>query len=46
MTINIDYRKLYIIGETAYNHEGDINYLHKMIDDIAELELNAVKVRL
>jgi len=33
----------YIIGETAYNHEGDINYLCKMIDDIAELKLNAIK---
>ena len=33
----------YIIGETAYNHEGDINYLFKMIDDIAELKLNAIK---
>ena len=33
----------YIIGETAYNHEGDINYLYKMIDDIAELKLNAIK---
>jgi sialic acid synthase SpsE len=36
----------YIIGETAYNHEGDINYLYKMVDDIAELELNAVKFHL
>ena len=33
----------YIIGETAYNHEGDIKYLYKMIDDIAELKLNAIK---
>ena len=33
----------YIIGETAYNHEGDINYLYRMIDDIAELKLNAIK---
>ena len=33
----------YIIGETAYNHEGDINYLYKMIDDIAEIKLNAIK---
>ena len=36
----------YIIGETAYNHEGDINYLYRMIDDIAELQLNAVKFHL
>lgn len=33
----------YIIGEIAYNHEGDIKYLYKMIDDIAELKLNAIK---
>ncbi|MBA7582436.1 N,N'-diacetyllegionaminic acid synthase [subsurface metagenome] len=33
----------YIIGETAYNHEGDIKYLYKMIDDIAKLKLNAIK---
>jgi sialic acid synthase SpsE len=47
MTINTDnFKEPYIIGETAYNHEGDINYLHKMIDDIAELELNAVKFHL
>ncbi|MCD4819043.1 MAG: N-acetylneuraminate synthase family protein [Candidatus Cloacimonetes bacterium] len=38
--------KPYIIGETAYNHEGDIRYLYKMIDDIAELKLNAVKYHL
>jgi len=35
--------KPYIIGETAYNHEGDIKYLYKMIDDIAELKLHAIK---
>jgi len=35
--------KPYIIGEVAYNHEGDIKYLYKMIDDIAELKLNAIK---
>ena len=33
----------YIIGETAYNHEGDIDYLYRMIDDICHLQLNAVK---
>ena len=33
----------YIIGETAYNHGGDIKYLYKMIDDIAKLKLNAIK---
>lgn len=36
----------YIIAETAYNHEGDINYLYRMIDDIAELEVNAIKFHL
>ena len=38
--------KPYIIGETAYNHEGDIKYLYRMIDDIAELKLNSVKFHL
>jgi len=47
MTINTDnFKEPYIIGETAYNHEGDIKYLYKMIDDIAELKLNAVKFHL
>ncbi len=36
----------YIIAETAYNHEGDINYLYRMIDDIAELQVNAIKFHL
>jgi len=38
--------KPYIIGETAHNHEGDINYLLKMVAEIAEIELNAVKFHL
>jgi len=47
MGINTDnYKEPYIIGETAYNHEGDLKYLYNMIDDIAELELNAVKFHL
>ena len=46
MGINIDFRKPYIVGETAYNHEGDIKYLFKMIDEIAEIKLNAVKFHL
>jgi len=41
--MNDNILKPYIIGETAYNHEGDINYLFKMIDDIVELKLNAIK---
>lgn len=35
--------KPYIIGETAFNHEGDIDYLYRMIDDIVQLKLNAIK---
>ena len=41
--MNNNILKPYIIGETAYNHEGDIKYLYKMIDDIEELKLNAIK---
>jgi len=41
--MNDNILKPYIIGETAYNHEGDIKYLYGMIDDIAELKLNAIK---
>ena len=36
----------YIIGETAYNHEGDVHCLYKMIDEIAGIRLNAVKFHL
>ena len=36
----------YIIAETAYNHEGDIAYLKRMVDEIADLRLNAVKFHL
>lgn len=38
--------KPYVIAETAYNHEGDITYLHQMIDEIASLKLDAVKFHL
>jgi sialic acid synthase SpsE len=41
--MNNNILKPYIIGETACNHEGDIKYLYKMIDDIAEMKLNAIK---
>ena len=41
-----DILKPYIIAETAYNHEGDIKYLFKMIDDIADINLNAIKFHL
>ena len=36
----------YIIGETAYNHEGDMKYLLQMIDDISDIGLQAVKFHL
>jgi len=36
----------YLIAETAYNHEGDFDYMIKMIDEIAEIEANAVKFHL
>lgn len=38
--------KPYIIADTTYNHEGDINYLLRMVDEIAELKLQAVKFHL
>lgn len=41
--MNNNILKPYIIGETAYNHEGDIKYLYKMIDDTTELKINAIK---
>ena len=43
---NFCYKKPYIIAETAYNHEGDIQYLYKMIDEIADVGLSAVKFHL
>lgn len=36
----------YIIGETAYIHEGDFDYLLKLVDEITDLKLNAVKFHL
>lgn len=33
----------FIIGETAYNHQGELDYLRRMIDDIADLRLEAIK---
>ncbi|MHC5060123.1 MAG: N-acetylneuraminate synthase family protein [Planctomycetota bacterium] len=35
-----------IIAETAYHHEGDISYLYKMIDEIAEMGMDTVKFHL
>lgn len=36
----------YIIAETAYNHEGQIDYLYRMVNDISDLKLDAVKFHL
>lgn len=36
----------YIIAETAYNHEGDIQYIYRMIEEIGSLELQAIKFHL
>jgi len=38
--------KPYLIGETAYNHEGDFHYLRKMTAELGELKVNAVKYHL
>ena len=40
------YKRPYIIVETAYNHEGNITYLYHMIDELAELNVSAVKFHL
>jgi len=37
------FKNPYIIAETAYNHEGNLSYLYRMIDEISELQLNAIK---
>lgn len=36
----------YIIGETAFHHEGDKVFLKRMIEDIGALKLSAVKFHL
>ena len=36
----------YIIGETAFHHQGEIKYLKSLIDEAASLELNAIKFHL
>jgi len=36
----------YIIGETAFHHEGDKAFLKRMIEDIGALKLSAVKFHL
>jgi len=44
--INSGFRKPYIIAETAYNHEGNLRYLYRMIDEISTLHINAIKFHL
>lgn len=39
-------KKPYIIAETAYNHEGDIDYLYKMMDSAKDAKANAIKIHL
>lgn len=46
ITDSFNMQKPYIIGETAYNHEGDFNYLLKMTDSITDAGLSAVKFHL
>lgn len=36
----------YIIGETAFHHQGDINYLKKLINAAADLGLDSIKFHL
>jgi N,N'-diacetyllegionaminate synthase len=37
---------IYIIGETAFHHQGDINYLKKLIKAAADLKLESIKFHL
>ncbi|MBN1275027.1 N-acetylneuraminate synthase family protein [Candidatus Woesearchaeota archaeon] len=41
-----DQTKPYLIGETAYNHEGDYTYLQQMVDELAAIGVHAVKFHL
>lgn len=36
----------YLIAETAYHHQGELQYLYRMIDDISDLRLKAIKFHL
>ncbi|EJL74901.1 N-acetylneuraminate synthase family protein [Chryseobacterium populi] len=38
--------KPYYIAETAFHHEGNINFLENLIDDIAKLDIDAIKFHL
>ncbi len=33
----------YLIGETAYHHAGDYDFLKKMVDDLLEIGVDAIK---
>lgn len=46
MKLDSSLKNPYLIAETAYNHEGDIDYLYEMIDEIADVGLDAVKFHL
>jgi N,N'-diacetyllegionaminate synthase len=39
-------KKGYIIGEVAYNHEGDVDFVYRAIDEISCIGLDAVKFHL
>lgn len=36
----------YLIGETAFHHQGDLDYLYRMVNDLSELKIDAVKFHL
>lgn len=38
--LNNDY---YLIGETAYHHAGDYDFLKKMVDDLLDIGVDAIK---
>ncbi|HET8887038.1 MAG TPA: hypothetical protein VFM70_11885, partial [Salinimicrobium sp.] len=38
--------KPYIIGETAFHHQGDKDFLRNLVDAAAELQLDAIKFHL
>lgn len=38
--------KPYIIGETAFHHEGDVKFANELIEEAIKLDLNAIKFHL
>ncbi len=36
----------YFIAETAFHHEGDVNFLNELIDQLIQLDINAIKFHL